>query len=78
MSLLPLSVPMILSFYLSLTAFATFGQLSALSASALDVAKTTKRATDFTFNLFNGPTIQDETSTKPPSQLDYTTGGGVP
>ena len=74
----PLSVPMILSFHLSLTAFAAFGHLSALSANALDVANTARRATEFTFNLFNGPTIQDETSTKSPSELDYTTGGGVP
>jgi len=69
---------MILSFYLSLTAFAAFGQLPVLSADALDVSKTAKRATDFAFDLFNGPTLQDETSTKSPSELYYTTGGGVP
>jgi hypothetical protein len=69
---------MVLSFPFLVTVFATLGFLSALSANALDVAKAARRATDFTFDLFNGPTLQDETSTKPPSELDYTTGGGVP
>ena len=61
-----------------ITAFAASGLLSAPSANALDVSKTVKRASGFAFDLFSGPKLQDETSTKPPSELDYTTGGGVP
>jgi hypothetical protein len=63
---------------LSIVAFATSGLLSASPANALDFTQAAKRATDFTFNLFSGPELQDQISTESPSQLFYTTGGGVP
>jgi hypothetical protein len=69
---------MILPPSLSIVAFAASGLLSASLASALEVPNTVRRATDFAFDLFSGPTLQDDTSAKSPSQLDYTTGGGVP
>lgn len=47
-------------------------------SNALDIGQTVKRATDFSFDLFSGSKVQDDTSTKSPSELDYTTGGGVP
>jgi hypothetical protein len=69
---------MVLTSTFSILAFAASGFLSVPPANALDVAQAAKRASDFTFDLFSGPTLQDETSAKPPSELDYTTGGGVP
>lgn len=51
---------------------------ASLSVHALDIGSAVKRATDYTFDLFSGPNLQDETSTKSPSNLEYTTGGGVP
>lgn len=52
--------------------------LTAPSANALDVGNAVKRATDFTFDLFSGLSLQEETSAKSRSELEYTTGGGVP
>jgi hypothetical protein len=69
---------MILASALSITAFAASSVLLVPPAKALDVTSAARRAADFAFDLFSGPTLQDETSTKPPSALDYTTGGGVP
>jgi hypothetical protein len=58
-------------------AFMASGLLSAPSVNALDVSNMVKCATGFAFNLFSSPKLQDKTLTKPPSELDYTTGGGV-
>lgn len=33
---------------------------------------------NYTFDLFEGTALQDEVANKSPSELDYTTGGGVP
>ena len=33
---------------------------------------------NFTFDLFDGTTLQDEVANKSPTELDFTTGGGVP
>jgi len=63
---------------LPIVAFVASSLLSAPLASALEVPNAVRRATDFAFDLFSGPTLQDDTSAKSPSQLDYTTGGGVP
>ena len=63
---------------LLIVAFAASGLLSAPLASALEVPNVVRRVTDFAFDLFSGPTLQDDTSAKSPSQLEYTTGGGVP
>ena len=53
---------------------------ASLSVHAFDVGlgAAVKRATDYTFDLFSGPNLQDEASAKSPSDLEYTTGGGVP
>ncbi|KAF8511280.1 catalase-domain-containing protein [Hysterangium stoloniferum] len=32
----------------------------------------------FAFDIFDGPGLQDSTASKPPQDLEYTTGGGVP
>lgn len=69
---------MIFSSALSIAAITAAGFVSAPLANALDVGQAVKRATDFTFDLFSGTNLQDDTSTKAPSDLDYTTGGGVP
>lgn len=34
-------------------------------------------AANYTFDLFQGITLQDDTASKAPSELYYTTGGGV-
>lgn len=69
---------MILLPSLSIVALAASSLVSASLANALEIPSTVKHATDFAFDLFSGPTLQDDTSAKSPSQLDYTTGGGVP
>jgi hypothetical protein len=52
--------------------------LSAASVYAEGLSGNVKRADDFTFDLFSGPDLQDDTASKAPSELEYTTGGGVP
>lgn len=63
---------------LPLAALVASGLLYSPSANALDVAQAAKRAAGYTFNLFTGPQLLDQTSAEPPTQLFYTTGGGVP
>jgi catalase len=62
----------------SLSAAACFVLLAATPGHSQDANEAVKRAADFSFDLFSGPQLQDETSTKSPSELEYTTGGGVP
>lgn len=69
---------MVLFSSLSTAAFAGSILLAAAPAYSLDANQALRRAADFTFDLFSGPKLQDETSEKSPSELYYTTGGGVP
>lgn len=55
-----------------------FAASASVPIHALDVGAAVRRATDYTFDLFSGPNLQDQTSTQSPSELEYTTGGGVP
>lgn len=66
---------MVLFSSVSATAFAV---LAAAPVYSFDANQAVRRAADYTFDLFSGPKVQDETSAKPPSELYYTTGGGVP
>lgn len=63
---------------LSRVSVIAFVASASVSVHALDVGGAVKRATDYTFDLFGGPNLQDETAAKSPSDLEYTTGGGVP
>lgn len=49
-----------------------------LKTDALDAGEAISHAAGFTFNLFDGVNLQDGISANPTSDLDYTTGGGVP